>query len=311
MLGMEEETGSRSQQRKMQHNEAEKKRIRTINKSVDDIRIILDEAKIAHKADKVSTLEAAAAYMKMLLKERDRLISSLGYMGSMLPNNESTNSDDETFPVDEPSPFNQTLQKQHQQSIQEAEQRMHDDPERYRGHSLLQRVINAEGASETEPHEEEMTPPSSSLSQTSPLGSSGIETLDYKRVWMSNNIATVVVHIETGQLLKGNTMFMKLFQFSTAEELNRLSLFDIIVVNDLSLFWSEYSQLVNCNRQIIRSFVVTVTNPSRNISLPCLITMGPIMDYEGYVFQVSVSFTPLKQVNEDDSKAVDSIGKQA
>jgi hypothetical protein len=39
--------------------------------------------------------------------------------------------------------------------------------------------------------------------------------------------------------------------------------------------------------------------------------MGPIMDYEGYVFQVSVSFTPLKQVNEDDSKAVDSIGKQA
>ena len=120
-------------------------------------------------------------------------------MGSMLPNNESTNSDDETFPVDEPSPFNQELQKQHQQSIQEAEQRMHDDPERYRGHSLLQRVINAEGASETEPHEEEMAP----------LGSSGVETLDYKRVWMSNNIATVVVHIETGQLLKGNTMFMK------------------------------------------------------------------------------------------------------
>lgn len=111
--------------------------------------------------------------------------------------------------MDEPSPFNQELQKQHQQSIQEAERRMHDDPERYRGHSLLQRVINAEGGSEPESHEEEMAPPSSSLSQTSPLGSSGIETLDYKRVWMSNNIATVVVHIETGQLLKGNTMFMK------------------------------------------------------------------------------------------------------
>ena len=89
----------------------------------------------------------------------------------------------------------------------------------------------------------------------------------------------------------------------------------------MSMMTSEYSQLVNCNRQIIRSFVVTVTNPSRTvfppfccdgqISLPCLITMGPIMDYEGYVFQVSVSFTPLKQVNEDDSKAVDSIGKQA
>lgn len=39
--------------------------------------------------------------------------------------------------------------------------------------------------------------------------------------------------------------------------------------------------------------------------------MGPIMDYEGYVFQVSASFTPLKQVNEDDSMNVDSAGKQA
>ena len=47
------------------------------------------------------------------------------------------------------------------------------------------------------------------------------------------------------------------------------------------------------------------------ISLPCLITMGPIMDYEGYVFQVSASFTPLKQVNEDDSMNVDAAGKQA
>lgn len=127
----------------------------------------------------------------------------------MLPNTESTNSDEETFSVDEPSPFNQDLQKQHQQAVHEADQRMHDDPERYRGHSLLQRVIDAEGSSEPESQEKEMAPPSSSLSQTSPLGSSGIETLDYKRVWMSNNIATVVVHIETGQLLKGNTMFMK------------------------------------------------------------------------------------------------------
>ena len=33
---------------------------------------------MSHKSDKVSTLEAAAAYMKSLLKERDRLISSLG-----------------------------------------------------------------------------------------------------------------------------------------------------------------------------------------------------------------------------------------
>ena len=72
----------------MQHNEAEKKRVRTINKYVDDLRCILDvgvdfplntkEANISHKADKVSTLEAAASYMKTLLKERDRLVSALG-----------------------------------------------------------------------------------------------------------------------------------------------------------------------------------------------------------------------------------------
>lgn len=39
---LRDESGSRSQQKKYLHNEAEKKRIRTINKSVDDIRVILD-----------------------------------------------------------------------------------------------------------------------------------------------------------------------------------------------------------------------------------------------------------------------------
>ena len=36
----------------------------------------------------------------------------------------------------------------------------------------------------------------------------------------------------------------------------------------MDMMFSEYSQLVNCNRQIIRSFVVTVTNPSRNVFPP-------------------------------------------
>ena len=37
-----EEENIRSQKKKMQHNEAEKKRIRTINKYVEDLRCILD-----------------------------------------------------------------------------------------------------------------------------------------------------------------------------------------------------------------------------------------------------------------------------
>ena len=32
-------------------------------------------------------------------------------------------------------------------------------------------------------------------------------------------------------------MICRLFQYSSIEELNQLSLFDIVVVNDLSLFW--------------------------------------------------------------------------
>lgn len=74
-----------------------------------------------------------------------------------------------------------------------------------------------------------------------------VNFIDYQRVWTNNNIASVVVHIETGQLLKGNDVFMKsvrffrltgrLFQFDSEEEINQLSLFDIVIVDDLSLFW--------------------------------------------------------------------------
>ena len=69
---------------------------------------------------------------------------------------------------------------------------------------------------------------------------------------------------------------------------------------------------MTCNRHIIRSFIATVANPSQGISIPCIITMGPIMDYEGYVFMVSVSFTPLKTVkNNEEGSASDPIGKNA
>ena len=39
--------------------------------------------------------------------------------------------------------------------------------------------------------------------------------------------------------------------------------------------------------------------------------MGPIMDYEGYVFQVAASFTPLKQENEAEIASIDAVGGKA
>ena len=98
----------------------------------------------------------------------------------------------------------------------------------------------------------EMPPPTSSLQSKNPRSSklrdSAVDSIDYKKVWISNNIPTVTIHIETGQLLKGNDVFMKytifndiqfnrLFQYESTEELNRYSLFDIVILDDLSLFW--------------------------------------------------------------------------
>lgn len=97
-----------------------------------------------------------------------------------------------------------------------------------------------------------MPPPTSSLQSKNPRSSklrdSAVDSIDYKKVWISNNIPTVTIHIETGQILKGNDVFMKytvfndiqfnrLFQYESTEELNRYSLFDIVILDDLSLFW--------------------------------------------------------------------------
>ena len=35
------------------------------------------------------------------------------------------------------------------------------------------------------------------------------------------------------------------------------------------------------------------------------------MNYEGYVFQVAASFTPLKQENEDEIASIDVVGGKA
>lgn len=165
-----------------------------------------------------------------------------------------------------------------------------------------------------------MATPLTSLSNKSSHRSfhnTGVDSIDYKKVWMSNNLPTVIVHIETGQLLKGDELFMKYnlvvfimkiipvwdnWNVKTIQFVRHcdcwwfISLLEVWII--IWFKWSEYSQLVNCNHHVIRSFIATVTNPCKNIAFPCLLTMGPIMDYEGYVFQVSVSFTPLKKVGD-------------
>lgn len=58
----------------------------------------------------------------------------------------------------------------------------------------------------------EMPAPLTSLSNKSShhsFSNAGVDSIDYKNVWMNNNLPTVVVHIETGQLLKGDELFMK------------------------------------------------------------------------------------------------------
>ena len=87
--------------------------------------------------------------------------------------------------------------------------------------------------------------------------------IDYKGIWLNNNMPCVVAEIQSGKLLKGNLFFMKyftqsilflflleiflkssawnftdrLFQYDSMEELNELSFFDIISPSDLPIFW--------------------------------------------------------------------------
>ena len=84
------------------------------------------------------------------------------------------------------------------------------DPNRYKGHSLMRRIIEAE-----EEERANLMASSNSLSEKDSLASEqsrvGISSIgmNYKDVWMKNNMATVVTNIHTGQLLKGNTAFMQ------------------------------------------------------------------------------------------------------
>lgn len=101
------------------------------------------------------------------------------------------------------------------------------DPDRYKGHSLMRRILEAEA--------EERAKRASSLQQTEGTGETGetgetpkaeeprkaettaegSETLsisagmNYKDVWMKSNVATVVANLPSAQLLKGNSAFMQ------------------------------------------------------------------------------------------------------
>lgn len=63
--------------------------------------------------------------------------------------------------------------------------------------------------SSTQERTQDMPPPTSCSAAHPPLRNTAVDSIDYRRLWMSNDIPAVVIHIETGQLLRGNEMFMK------------------------------------------------------------------------------------------------------
>lgn len=63
--------------------------------------------------------------------------------------------------------------------------------------------------SSTQERTQDMPPPISCSAAHPPLRNTAVDSIDYRRLWMSNDIPAVVIHIETGQLLRGNEMFMK------------------------------------------------------------------------------------------------------
>ena len=153
-------------------------------------------------------------------------------MDTILSSSDSSRTPEEeqvdVFPTQEPSPFDQTLQQQHQFYISEANRMQRDHPERYSGHSLAQRILDMDSSSSSESRSNgvmatadstvsEMPPPRFSLSQqstqahasTNPSSEQGSELPDYHQIWMNSNIATAVLHIENGQILRGNNRFMK------------------------------------------------------------------------------------------------------
>ena len=143
--------------------------------------------------------------------------------------------EEEAFPVIEQSPFDQTLRQKHQYYIEEANRRKREMPERYEGHSLAQRILAMEEEEKSKeianglpgnqatnpstqlPMEAEVTSPKLTpfVPSNQPTSTAGQQAspdnnaIDFYQIWMNSNVATAIIHIETGQLLKGNSMFMR------------------------------------------------------------------------------------------------------
>ena len=136
------------------------------------------------------------------------------------------------FPTHEQSPFDQALQQQHQFYISEATRIKREQPERYAGHSLSQRILDMGLISSPENRSaglpvagnsvNEMPPPRFSLShqptqlrtQGKPKSEPQSDLLDYHQIWMNSNIATAVMQTESCQILKGNVRFMKYNEYN-------------------------------------------------------------------------------------------------
>ena len=216
------------------------------------------------KSDKISTIEAVANYMKDLIRERDRLTASLGCMQmcysfnkdidkiinqAVIPDSEESEpiqygpspfqippssppinhspasaSASASAPSPLPSSSSSDTTSKRRSAASSTRSR---DPDRYKGHSLMRRILEAEA--------EERAKNASSLQQTGETGETGetrespkpeestkasetaegSETLsisagmNYKDVWMKSNVATVVANLPSAQLLKGNSAFMQ------------------------------------------------------------------------------------------------------
>lgn len=82
---------------------------------------------------------------------------------------------------------------------------------------------------------------------------------------------------------EGERVDRSLFQFATIEEVNALTLLDLVVVSDLSKAWSELGQLANSTHHAVRSFNLTVANDRRNVWMDeaCEVDSLPVFAYDG------------------------------
>lgn len=111
-----------------------------------------------HKADKVSTVEAVGFYLKSLLKERDTLAAQLGCLlfrfyrdfldfDKVLNDGEESNAAEEEYSHFTPSPFQTNLKENKSKpvpKIRKTNSNQLHDPQRYEGHSLMKRIIEAQ-----------------------------------------------------------------------------------------------------------------------------------------------------------------------